>query len=94
MSFIISYALSKYKCKSTELQIFCLSAAFLNSAAHFCIIPCKISRKRPAETHPPVSVCRETLLRVLDGLGLAEDVDLDGAGIGQLLLDLLGDVAR
>ena len=33
------------------------------------------------------------LLGVIDGLRLAQDVDLDLAGIGQLVLDLLGNVA-
>ena len=34
------------------------------------------------------------LFRVVDGLGLAQEIDLDLAGVGQLVLDLLGDVAR
>ena len=34
------------------------------------------------------------LLRVIDGLGLAHEIDLDLTGVGQLVLDLLGDVAR
>ena len=33
------------------------------------------------------------LLGVVDGLGLPQDVNLDLTGVGELLLDLLGDVA-
>ena len=33
------------------------------------------------------------LLGVLDGLGLTQQVDLDLAGVLQLVLDLLGDIA-
>ena len=34
------------------------------------------------------------LFRVVDSLGLAQEIDLDLTGVGQLVLDLLGDVAR
>src|SRR4051794_935301 len=41
----------------------------------------------------PVAMSRVSLLGVLDGAGLADDGDLDLARVGQLLLDLLDDVA-
>src|SRR3954454_21987909 len=40
-----------------------------------------------------VSTSPVSLLRVLDGAGLADDGDLDLAWVGQLLFDLLDDVA-
>ena len=49
--------------------------------------------ERPPDTRRAFYLCFG-LLRVVDGLGLAQEIDLDLAGVGQLVLDLLGDVAR
>ena len=49
--------------------------------------------ERPPDIRRAFCLCLG-LLRVVDGLGLAQEIDLDLAGVGQLVLDLLGDVAR
>ena len=49
-------------------------------------------RKRARAAVPPALFLWQRLFGVLDDAGLPEDVDLDLAGVFQLLLDLLGDV--
>src|SRR5260370_8907035 len=56
--------------------------------------PCSVSGPRPTGTTlTPGKVPRPLLPGELGGAGLADHGDADLAGVGQLLLDLLGDVA-
>ena len=55
----------------------------------------RVRRRRSSSTPPKRrrSACRAGSAGDLGGAGLADDGDPDLAGVGQLLLDLLGDVA-